>query len=66
MAPVPPAVAYALPWALVVQGAPFCVGASIPVRLIGFGCVCTVRQQRPHVLQGPWGRVTGCVSGMCG
>jgi hypothetical protein len=31
--------------------------------------VCTVRQQRPHVLQGPWGpwgRVTGCVSGMCG
>ena len=39
VAPVPPAVAYALPWALVVQGAPFCVGASTPVRLVGMGCV---------------------------
>jgi hypothetical protein len=55
-----------VPWALVVQGAPFCVGASTPVRLVGFWCVCTVHQQRPHDLQGPWGRVTGCVSGMCG
>jgi hypothetical protein len=40
VAPVPPAVAYALPWALVVQGAPFCVGASTPVRLVGMGCLC--------------------------
>jgi hypothetical protein len=39
VAPVPPAVASALPWALVVQGALFCVGASTPVRLVGMGCV---------------------------
>jgi hypothetical protein len=44
---------------------PFVWGRRPPCAWLAWG-VCTVRQQRPHVLQGPWGRVTGGGSGLCG